>query len=194
MTSTPSPGVPNSPMQSEKSKRYDRQLRLWGDHGQVWEIRRSVISSLQKRVFNEDTSKTREILFYITRLWKKINEDLSDGLSSFRIRINLIPTKIGVFLAQNWRKLQVKKRWNFIFDDVSTGFSSSKLRGQILHPNPDQAHQRTRIRIRNSWWRCTAHIWFGINKAGKTIRHPILSSWKCLESFGKSKYRSDLYR
>ncbi len=35
MTSTPSPGVPNSPMQSEKSKRYDRQLRLWGDHGQV---------------------------------------------------------------------------------------------------------------------------------------------------------------
>jgi hypothetical protein len=35
MTSTPSPGHPNSPMQSEKSKRYDRQLRLWGDHGQV---------------------------------------------------------------------------------------------------------------------------------------------------------------
>lgn len=40
MTSTPSPGVPiheslpNSPHQSEKSKRYDRQLRLWGDHGQ----------------------------------------------------------------------------------------------------------------------------------------------------------------
>jgi len=26
--------MPNSPLQSEKSKRYDRQLRLWGDHGQ----------------------------------------------------------------------------------------------------------------------------------------------------------------
>jgi len=41
MTSTPSPSVPvlesppNSPHQSEKSKRYDRQLRLWGDHGQT---------------------------------------------------------------------------------------------------------------------------------------------------------------
>lgn len=34
MTSTPSPGLPNSPHQTEKSKRYDRQLRLWGDHGQ----------------------------------------------------------------------------------------------------------------------------------------------------------------
>jgi len=34
MSSTPSPGMPNSPMQSEKAKRYDRQLRLWGDHGQ----------------------------------------------------------------------------------------------------------------------------------------------------------------
>ena len=35
MSSTPSPGMPNSPLQSEKAKRYDRQLRLWGDHGQV---------------------------------------------------------------------------------------------------------------------------------------------------------------
>lgn len=35
MSSTPSPGLPNSPMQSEKSRRYDRQLRLWGDHGQT---------------------------------------------------------------------------------------------------------------------------------------------------------------
>jgi len=26
--------MPNSPLQSEKAKRYDRQLRLWGDHGQ----------------------------------------------------------------------------------------------------------------------------------------------------------------
>ncbi|XP_023326966.1 NEDD8-activating enzyme E1 regulatory subunit isoform X2 [Eurytemora carolleeae] len=34
MTSTPSPGIPHSPLQSEKSRRYDRQLRLWGDHGQ----------------------------------------------------------------------------------------------------------------------------------------------------------------
>ena len=34
MSSTPSPGMPNSPLQSEKAKRYDRQLRLWGDHGQ----------------------------------------------------------------------------------------------------------------------------------------------------------------
>eukprot|EP00096_Caligus_rogercresseyi_P005830 TRINITY_DN21867_c0_g1_i1.p1 TRINITY_DN21867_c0_g1~~TRINITY_DN21867_c0_g1_i1.p1 ORF type:complete len:552 (+),score=178.92 TRINITY_DN21867_c0_g1_i1:57-1712(+) len=36
MTSTPSPGCcpPCSPAQSEKSRRYDRQLRLWGDHGQ----------------------------------------------------------------------------------------------------------------------------------------------------------------
>ena len=34
MSSTPSPGLPNSPLQSEKAKRYDRQLRLWGDHGQ----------------------------------------------------------------------------------------------------------------------------------------------------------------
>eukprot|EP00088_Acartia_fossae_P003594 TRINITY_DN1151_c0_g1_i3.p1 TRINITY_DN1151_c0_g1~~TRINITY_DN1151_c0_g1_i3.p1 ORF type:complete len:546 (+),score=123.06 TRINITY_DN1151_c0_g1_i3:56-1693(+) len=34
MSSTPSPGLPNSPVQSEKAKRYDRQLRLWGDHGQ----------------------------------------------------------------------------------------------------------------------------------------------------------------
>jgi len=35
MSSTPSPGLPNSPLQSEKAKRYDRQLRLWGDHGQT---------------------------------------------------------------------------------------------------------------------------------------------------------------
>ena len=35
MSSTPSPGMPNSPLQSEKDRRYDRQLRLWGDHGQV---------------------------------------------------------------------------------------------------------------------------------------------------------------
>ena len=42
MTSTPSPGgsetLPPSPSltcaQSAKDKRYDRQLRLWGDHGQ----------------------------------------------------------------------------------------------------------------------------------------------------------------
>lgn len=35
MSSTPSPCLPPSPLQSEKSKRYDRQLRLWGDHGQT---------------------------------------------------------------------------------------------------------------------------------------------------------------
>jgi len=35
MSSTPSPCLPPSPLQSEKSKRYDRQLRLWGDHGQA---------------------------------------------------------------------------------------------------------------------------------------------------------------
>ena len=44
MASTPSPGesenVPPSPSslsgaQSAKAKRYDRQLRLWGDHGQA---------------------------------------------------------------------------------------------------------------------------------------------------------------
>ncbi|XP_040575063.1 NEDD8-activating enzyme E1 regulatory subunit [Lepeophtheirus salmonis] len=37
MTSTPSPGgcPPCSPAQSEKARRYDRQLRLWGDHGQI---------------------------------------------------------------------------------------------------------------------------------------------------------------
>ena len=43
MASTPSPGGsetwPSSPSssgaQSAKDKRYDRQLRLWGDHGQV---------------------------------------------------------------------------------------------------------------------------------------------------------------
>ena len=43
MTSTPSPGgsetLPSSPSltcaQSAKDKRYDRQLRLWGDHGQT---------------------------------------------------------------------------------------------------------------------------------------------------------------
>ena len=34
MSSTPSPCLPPSPIQSEKAKRYDRQLRLWGDHGQ----------------------------------------------------------------------------------------------------------------------------------------------------------------
>eukprot|EP00092_Neocalanus_flemingeri_P039507 GFUD01043021.1.p1 GENE.GFUD01043021.1~~GFUD01043021.1.p1 ORF type:complete len:545 (-),score=151.32 GFUD01043021.1:255-1889(-) len=34
MSSTPSPCLPPSPLQSEKAKRYDRQLRLWGDHGQ----------------------------------------------------------------------------------------------------------------------------------------------------------------
>jgi len=32
-STTPSP-APKSPEQSEKSKKYDRQLRLWGDHGQ----------------------------------------------------------------------------------------------------------------------------------------------------------------
>ena len=35
MSSTPSPCLPPSPIQSEKAKRYDRQLRLWGDHGQT---------------------------------------------------------------------------------------------------------------------------------------------------------------
>ena len=35
MSSTPSPCLPPSPLQSEKAKRYDRQLRLWGDHGQT---------------------------------------------------------------------------------------------------------------------------------------------------------------
>jgi hypothetical protein len=148
MTSTPSPGVPNSPMQSEKSKRYDRQLRLWGDHGQVWEIERSVISSLQKRVFNEDTNKTREIPVYTARLLKKIDEDLSDGLNSFRIRVNSIPIKTGVFHAQNWRK-QGKKKLKQHFWWCSNWIFGLKTEGQILHPNPFQAHQRARIRIRN---------------------------------------------
>ena len=43
MASTPSPGgsetLPSSPLstgaQNAKAKRYDRQLRLWGDHGQI---------------------------------------------------------------------------------------------------------------------------------------------------------------
>jgi len=42
MSSTPSPGLPSSPLQSEKAKRYDRQLRLWGDHGQAALERASV--------------------------------------------------------------------------------------------------------------------------------------------------------
>lgn len=44
MTSTPSPlgrpltasgSLPGSPLGAEKTRRYDRQLRLWGDHGQT---------------------------------------------------------------------------------------------------------------------------------------------------------------
>jgi len=42
MSSTPSPCLPPSPLQSEKAKRYDRQLRLWGDHGQTALERASV--------------------------------------------------------------------------------------------------------------------------------------------------------
>jgi len=42
MSSTPSPCLPASPLQSEKAKRYDRQLRLWGDHGQAALERSSV--------------------------------------------------------------------------------------------------------------------------------------------------------
>ena len=53
MASTPSPlnaglissnstSLPSSPLGVEKTRRYDRQLRLWGDHGQIALERASV--------------------------------------------------------------------------------------------------------------------------------------------------------